>query len=65
MPESKPVLHSRTIIVNIAAITAYGVAYFWGPELGDWVRSVILETAPAVLAVVNIVLRFATTRPIV
>ena len=62
--EPKTPTQSLTIVANLAVMAGSAVAYFWGPDLGDWVRELIVALELPVLALVNIFLRFKTTRPV-
>ncbi len=59
--EQKPFYTSKTIWVNVIAMLAIILNALWGFEMDAEFQAAIATT---ILAVVNIVLRFTTTKPV-
>jgi len=62
--EAKSPLASKTIIANLAMGIALIGTWIFGAEVGDWARDFVTEIGPAIMVVVNIILRFITNRPV-
>lgn len=64
--QSKSITESKTIIVNTIVALAIFIDYMTGANVGQWLQDVTgaANVELAVLAIINVVLRFWTNRPV-